>query len=137
VAFRFRRNVRIAKGVRLNFGARGTSLSVLGFNIGPRGVTAGFSIPGTGISYRSSIARFPTRAQLERQARALQRFNMPEQQRLAKLEEQLEALKERQRALSSVSVSIEDDGSLILRDAKGVELVGRNSRWLGSSTGIR
>jgi hypothetical protein len=55
VGFRFRRSVRIAKGVRLNFGARGTSVSV-----GGRGVTVNFSrrgtrttvgIPGTGISY--------------------------------------------------------------------------------------
>lgn len=59
MAFRFRRSMKIAPGVRLNFGKRGVSVSA-----GPRGasITAGrgglFSnvgIPGTGLSVREKI----------------------------------------------------------------------------------
>ncbi|GGY83389.1 hypothetical protein GCM10011613_30350 [Cellvibrio zantedeschiae] len=55
MGFRFRRSVRIVPGVRLNFGKKGTSIS-----LGGRGATVTFSkhgtrytagIPGTGISY--------------------------------------------------------------------------------------
>lgn len=55
MGFRFRRSVRIAKGVRLNFGSRGTSVSVGGrgatVNFSRRGTRTTVGIPGTGISY--------------------------------------------------------------------------------------
>ena len=55
MGFRFRRSVRIAKGVRLNFGSRGTSVSVGGrgttVNFSRRGTRTTIGIPGTGISY--------------------------------------------------------------------------------------
>ena len=57
MGFRFRRSVRIAPGVRLNFGKRGTSLSLGGrgarVTYGPRGTTTTFGLPGTGLSYSS------------------------------------------------------------------------------------
>ena len=53
MGFRFRRSVRIAKGVRLNFGSRGTSVSVGGqgatVNFSRRGTRTTVGIPGTGI----------------------------------------------------------------------------------------
>lgn len=68
MAFGFRKSIRIAKGVRLNVGKRGMSLSVAGVNISSRGVTAGLSIPGTGISYRAPIFARPRIQQNERVA---------------------------------------------------------------------
>lgn len=59
MGFRFSRRIKIAPGVRINIGLKGTSVSV-----GPRGasITAGrkgiygnASIPGTGLSYRERL----------------------------------------------------------------------------------
>lgn len=59
MGFRFHKSVRLFPGVRLNFSARGTSLSV-----GKRGATVNFSkrgmrlslgIPGTGLSYQTNL----------------------------------------------------------------------------------
>jgi hypothetical protein len=56
MAFRFRKSVKIAPGVRMNIGKRGpSSLSVGKTNFGKRGVHQNFNIPGTGISYRSKV----------------------------------------------------------------------------------
>jgi len=59
MGFRFSRRVRVLPGVRLNFGARGTSVSIghrgAWLTLGPHGrrrATLGF--PGTGISYSES-----------------------------------------------------------------------------------
>ena len=58
MGFRFRRSIRIGKGLRLNLSKSGVSLSAGGrgasFNIGPRGTSSTVGIPGTGLSYRSS-----------------------------------------------------------------------------------
>lgn len=52
---RFRRSVKLAPGLRVNFGKRGASVSVGGkghsTNFGKRGVRNTVGIPGTGISY--------------------------------------------------------------------------------------
>lgn len=60
MTWRFRRSVQVAPGVRLNYGKRGTSLSIGGHgmttNIGPQGTYTTTSIPGTGISYRQQVA---------------------------------------------------------------------------------
>jgi len=59
MGFRFSRRIKILPGVRVNFSARGASLS-----LGPRGASVNFSsrgtflntgIPGTGISHRERI----------------------------------------------------------------------------------
>ncbi|MGE4554160.1 MAG: DUF4236 domain-containing protein [Desulfovibrionaceae bacterium] len=59
MGFRFRRSVRIAPGLRINFGKTGMSLTAGGrggsMTFGPRGVYSNWGIPGTGISYRSRI----------------------------------------------------------------------------------
>lgn len=60
MGFRFRKSVRLCKGVRLNFSNSGVSATIGGrgasVNVGKRGVYQNFSIPGTGISYRTKLA---------------------------------------------------------------------------------
>ncbi len=60
MAFRFRKSVKIAPGVRLNLGKKGGSLTVgkrgASVNLGSRGVHSNIGLPGTGLSYRSRIA---------------------------------------------------------------------------------
>lgn len=55
MGFRFRKSIRLIPGVRLNFGKKGSSLSVgaKGFttNYSSKGVRNTVSLPGTGISY--------------------------------------------------------------------------------------
>lgn len=59
MSFRFRKSVRIAKGVRVNFSKRGIGMSVgtkgLRFGVGPSGKRVTTSIPGTGIYYEKRI----------------------------------------------------------------------------------
>ncbi|MDI3318119.1 MAG: DUF4236 domain-containing protein [Bacillota bacterium] len=61
MAWRFRRSIQIAKGVRLNVGKRGVSLSagVPGFRVGvgPRGAYASAGLPGTGLYYVAHSGR--------------------------------------------------------------------------------
>lgn len=60
MGFRFRRSVKIAPGLRLNFGKRGVSVSAgprgAMINVGRRGTRLTTSIPGTGISYSQNIS---------------------------------------------------------------------------------
>lgn len=55
MGLRIRKSVKIAPGVRLNFGKNGISTSIgkrgVGVTFGPTGTTAHISVPGTGISY--------------------------------------------------------------------------------------
>ncbi|WP_394151058.1 DUF4236 domain-containing protein [Vibrio maritimus] len=59
MGFRFTKRVKIAPGVRLNFGLNGVSASVgargASVNIGKRGVYGNLGLPGTGISYREKL----------------------------------------------------------------------------------
>lgn len=60
MAFRFRRSVRLAPGLRLNIGKRGVSLSsgVRGASVtlGRRGLYGNVGAPGTGMSYRQKLS---------------------------------------------------------------------------------
>ena len=118
MGFQFRSSVRIAKGVRLNFGKRGSSLSVGGLNLSGRGVTSGFSIPGTGISYRAPLVSLPSPRQRERASRQALRTLEQAEKDLRKLE----TLQERAAALAKTTASLQEDGSVILTDANGNEL---------------
>lgn len=55
MAFRFRRSIRLAPGLRINLSKSGPSLSIgrsgLTHTIGPRGRRTTVGLPGTGISY--------------------------------------------------------------------------------------
>ncbi|MBV8375551.1 MAG: DUF4236 domain-containing protein [Verrucomicrobia bacterium] len=57
MSFRFRKRIRLAKGIWINLSQKGTSLSVGGrgvtTNISEKGVREKFSVPGTGISYQT------------------------------------------------------------------------------------
>lgn len=58
MGMRFRKSVRIAKGVKVNFSKSGASLSLGGrghsVNIGGRGIRSTVGIPGTGLSYSTT-----------------------------------------------------------------------------------
>lgn len=77
MAFRFRRSVKIAPGLRVNFGKRGVSLSggVRGASItvGSRGTYGNVGIPGTGLSYRSRIDGGKQRRFQEREQRRIEK----------------------------------------------------------------
>ena len=116
MAFRFRRSIRIAPGVRLNVGKRGTSLSagVRGASVtfgGKRGTHANLGIPGTGVSYRTRIDGARSQRQAERMQRQHERL-------LAQAEEQERLLT----ALSSVTLKLQADGTLDVVDGDGVPL---------------
>jgi len=77
MAFRFRNSVRLAPGIRLNFGKRSISLSAgvrgAGLTLGSSGLWGNLGVPGTGMSYRTRLADLPgkrRRAQKKRQNRA-------------------------------------------------------------------
>jgi hypothetical protein len=57
MGFRFRKRIRLAKGLYLNLGKGGGSLSIGSqgamTNISKKGVRDTFSLPGTGISYQT------------------------------------------------------------------------------------
>jgi hypothetical protein len=57
MGFRFRKRMRLAKGLYWNIGKKGSSLSIGGhgatMNISKKGVRDTFSIPKTGISYQT------------------------------------------------------------------------------------
>ncbi len=59
MALRFRRSIKLAPGLRLNMGKRGFGFSVgprgASFTAGPSGVHGNLGLPGTGLSYRTSL----------------------------------------------------------------------------------
>jgi len=118
MAFRFRKSIRIAKGVRVNFGKKGMSLSAgvrgASINIGSRGTYANVGIPGTGISYRRKVSGSSNKVAQRRQS-AYQREL---------------ASRQRQEALSQVTLKINDDGSLEVQDKFGIPLSGKNLKLM-------
>lgn len=119
MGFRFRRSVTIAKGVRLNFSTRGASLSVLGFNFSPRGVSAGFSVPGTGLSYRSSLT---SAARGQRRADAARASLLETESLLQQIERDAAEVNRR---LADVRAAVQDDGTVAMTDADQQPLVKR------------
>ena len=69
---RFRRTLRVAPGVKLNFSKSGVSTTVgpkgFHFTFGKRGVRRTVSIPGTGVSEVDYIKKNETEGQKERKA---------------------------------------------------------------------
>ena len=59
MGFRYRKSIRIAKGLKLNVSKSGLSLSAGGrgatVNLGPRGVRGTVGIPGTGLSWSQTL----------------------------------------------------------------------------------
>lgn len=64
MGWRFHKRIRIAKGIYWNIGKRGSSLSIGGHgatvNVSKKGVRSTYSIPGTGISYRTGQSHSST-----------------------------------------------------------------------------
>ena len=60
MAFRFRRSIRLAPGLRLNVGKRGVSLSAgprgASLTVGRRGTYTNLGLPGTGLSVRQRVS---------------------------------------------------------------------------------
>ncbi len=112
MALRFRKSFKIAPGIRVNIGKNGVS----SIGIGPRGASMSFGkkgkyvnvgIPGTGLSIRQRIDSNVT-------AR--------EQQRLLREQKKLEKLERMQRALSKVTLSLKENGTLEIINAFGEPL---------------
>lgn len=63
MGFRFRRSIRLGKGLRINLSKSGASLSVgrrgATVNFGPKGERVTVGVPGTGISYSSKLGAPP------------------------------------------------------------------------------
>lgn len=63
MGFRFRRSLKIAPGIRLNFSKSGVSTSFGGrgatFNVGSRGTRTTVGLPGTGLSWSTSNSHNP------------------------------------------------------------------------------
>ena len=59
MGFRFKKSVRIAKGVKLNFGKKGVSMTLGGkrarVTTGTSGTRVSGSVPGTGLSYSQKL----------------------------------------------------------------------------------
>jgi Protein of unknown function (DUF4236) len=123
MGFRFRKSIRLAPGVRLNFGKRGMSISAgvkgASVTLGSRGTYANMSIPGTGVSYRTRLGGASEARRLERQ-----------QYRLEREMQRLEAEQRRQKALSNVKLRLKDDGSMDVEDAFGNPLSRADMRLL-------
>lgn len=72
MGLRIRKSIKVAPGVRLNFGKKGISTSIgkrgAGITIGPTGTTAHIGIPGTGISYVKKVGTAKTSEKEEQQS---------------------------------------------------------------------
>jgi len=57
MGLRFRKSIKIAPGIKFNFGSKSSSFTLGGrgasVNIGSRGTFANVGIPGSGLTYRS------------------------------------------------------------------------------------
>lgn len=119
VAFRFRRSVKIAPGVRLNLSDSGSSVSVGGrgatVNFSKRGTRTTLGIPGTGLSY-TSTSRSTSRA---------------DQRRLEREERERRCAE----ALANVKVSVNEEGVLTCLDSFGNALKGRDLTLLWQQKG--
>ncbi len=104
MAFRFRRTIKIASGVRVNFGKKGGSVSIGGrggsINFGGRGVYGNVGIPGSGISYRSKIGNNISSHQRRNQSK------IPSQPGANCVQ-------------MNISLSLQEDGSVSFKDAGG------------------
>lgn len=113
MGFRFRRSIKIAPGLRVNFGKRGVSLSAgvrgASITVGSRGTHTNVGIPGTGLSYRERIG-----------GSSEQRRTTKAQQRLEREYERLEKEQAHQTALSKIKLSLDkENGTLQIENAYG------------------
>lgn len=105
MAFRFRKSIKIAPGVRLNVGKKGGSFTVgrrgSSVNFGSRGVHSNVGIPGTGLSYRSKIAGSTSKTQSRSSATPSSQSNAVQ---------------------VKISLALKEDGNVIFQDSEGNSL---------------
>lgn len=105
MAFRFRKSIKIAPGVRLNVGKKGGSFTVgkrgSSVNFGSRGVHSNVGIPGTGLSYRSKIAGSTSKTQSRSSATPSSQSNAVH---------------------VKISLALKEDGNVIFQDSEGNSL---------------
>ena len=84
MGLRIRKSIKVAPGVRLNFGKKGISASIgkrgAGITVGPTGTTAHVGIPGTGISYVKKVGTTKTNVTAGRESATYQEKNIMEKQ---------------------------------------------------------
>lgn len=98
MAFRFRRSIRLAPGLRLNVGKRGVSLSAgprgASLTVGQRGTYTNFGLPGTGLSVRQRVSGTSSKPRRAKQGAT-------EQVKL------------------SINIHLDDDGNVEFKDLTG------------------
>ena len=90
MGWRFRKSVKIFPGVRLNFGKKGITSATIGrkyakTNISSKGTHNTYSLPGTGISYRTKTTRWQSNRSaslvtLDRYCQNCSQMNAPDSQ---------------------------------------------------------
>jgi hypothetical protein len=123
MGFRFRKSVRIAPGIRVNFSARGASVSAgprgASLSFGSRGAYANVGIPGSGLSFRDRIDSAST-----------QRHLAGHQAREARISAREASARHRAQALSQVALSLNADGTFSATNALGESLTSADRRLL-------
>lgn len=109
MGLRFRKSVKICKGVRVNFSKSGASLSLGGrghsVNFGSRGTRTTVGIPGTGLSYSKTVSNHKSRSSSHRNSssRAVSRNTgvpLP----------------------SQVQLKMDPDGKIEIQDSRGIPI---------------
>lgn len=129
MAFRFAKSVKIAPGLKVNFGKRGVSLSAgvkgASVRVGSQGTYSNVSIPGTGISYRSRIDGSPRAKGARRQQQRIDR-------QLQRLEEEMR----RQEALSEIKLTLDkESGTIQIQNTFGEPLSQGDLKFLWNQKG--
>ncbi|SFB86640.1 Protein of unknown function [Marinospirillum celere] len=123
MAFRFRQHLRIAPGIRLNFGKRGVSLSagVRGATVtaGQRGVHGNVGLPGSGLSYRTRLDKTPRQRQRAQEEEARQYRHQHQQE-----------LQDGASEMARVRLILNDKGQLRIEDVNHQEITGNVRRRL-------
>lgn len=123
MAFRFRNNIRIAPGIRLNLGKTGISVSagVRGATVtaGSKGVYSNLGLPGTGLSYRTRLDNSATQRKRAEQ----------EEKRQNRRERQQTAI-ENNPDLAELVLDLDDKGNLIINTQQGQPLAAEDRRKL-------
>lgn len=104
MGMRFRKSVKICKGVKVNFSKSGASLSLggrgHGMTFGGSGTHAHIGIPGTGLSYSTRSGNLSCTRPSSRSTTAKPTVQLPKQ----------------------IGVRMNDKGKVIIEDANGVEI---------------
>lgn len=111
MALRFRKSVRIAKGVKVNFSKSGASLSLggrgHGVTFGGSGTHAHVGIPGTGLSYNTKVggkSHSSSRSRSSRSSSSRSSVPIPNQ----------------------VNIRMDDKGKVVIEDGNGNEITNQS-----------